>query len=228
MTPRCATRPRPILRRLATLALAVASLGAGGCMIANAIGAMAQSAHLTGSHAVEAKYRGLDGHGYAVLVSGHRAIEADYPGLVNAILDGVNRDLRENTKAVAYADSLNLIRFMNSRTDWRAMPPTELMELIDCDRLIVIELTEYRLHEPGNREVWEGLASGEVVVFERGSVYGDEPSFTEPITVGFPDSSMVLVDEIPANVVDNELRRRFSQRAAWLFYDHDEPNVITY
>ena len=44
--------------------------------------------------------------------------------------------------------------------------------------------------------------------------------------VTFPDNSGAHPDNLPAQHVFGELVRRFSDRTAWMFYDHEESRII--
>ncbi len=96
------------------------------------------------------------------------------------------------------------------------------------DRIILIELFEFRLNEPGNRHLWDGVAAGTVAVLETDGPFPDEYAFNRPISVGFPDAAGYGPDEMRASLVATVLVQRFSQRCAWLFYDHEEEYGIPF
>lgn len=227
-------RPEP--RRLAARALlaaaTLATLGSlGGCIVGAAIGGMAESYRRTGKHAVPAEYPGLRGKSYAVVVTADRIIQAQHPGLVGRITRTVNDRLAHpdnNVGASAFIPSQDLLNVLYETPQWPAMARGEVAKLLGVDRLIVIELFEYRLHEPGNQYVWDGAAAGSVAVYEADSGMPDDPIYEKSIRVAFPDGTGYMSTEISQATVTSELSRRFINRAAWLFYDHEEENVIPY
>ncbi len=224
------------LRRLAgraTLAIGAACVMAclGGCIIGAAIGGMAESYRRTGKHQVAAEYTGLQGKSYAVVVTADRVIQAQHPGLIGRVLTVVNDRLAHPDNGVgagAYIPSQDLLNVLYETPQWPAMSRGEVAELLGVERLVVIELFEYRLHEPGNKYVWEGVAAGSVAVYESDSGLPDDPIYEKALRVAFPDGSGHMSMDISRATVTSELSRRFINRAAWLFYNHEEENIIPY
>lgn len=208
------------------LALAIAALP--GCVIVGLIGAMAESAEHTGSTTYPADYEGLDNHSYAVVVSVDRVVEADNPGITARLTQLIDESLSANTRSTAHIPAGRMLAKLYAEPSWRALPRGELGEKLGVDRLVFIEVVEYRLHEPGNRYIWDGLASGLVEVYEIDSALPDDPMYGATISVSFPDRKGLLEEEIPGAAVTSELSRRFAERVSWLFYEHTEPNAITY
>ena len=199
-----------------------------GCQVVGIIGAMAQSAEELGSTVYPAEYDGLDERSYAVIISADRVIESDNPGITARLTQIIDRDLRANTLASAHIPAGRLLSKLYADPSWQALPRGELAEKLGVERLVVVELVEYRLHEPGNRYTWDGVASGVVEVYESESGLPDDPMFERTIAVAFPDRTGLLEEEIPREVITSELSRRFGERVSWLFYDHEEANAITY
>jgi len=216
-------------RLAATLALLLPALfAAPGCIAAALVGGMAQSAHESGSTSYPAEYTGLEGKSYAVVVSADRLIEADNPGIAARITQLVDSRLLEHAGATHHIPPARLLSFLYANPQWQALPRGELGEMLGVERLGLGELVEYRLHEPGNRYTWSGVASGYIEVYEIDSGVPDDPMFEASVAVSYPDQQGVLEEELPKAVVTSELSRRFGERAAWLFYAHEERNDLTY
>lgn len=223
---RPATGPIP---RLLTLALLLSAMVAmPSCAVVGAFGALAESARREGDTTYPAEYEGLDGFSYGVVISADRVIEADNPGITARLMQIIDRSLRENTQATAHIPAPKLLSQLYADPSWQALPRGEMGEKLGVDRLVIVEVVEYRLHEPGNRYTWAGVATGIVEVYEIDSGLPDDPAFERTIAVGFPDRQGLLEEEIPKQVVTSELSRRFAERISWLFYQHKEPNAITY
>ncbi len=221
--------PRPIGRVTVLLLISAAWLSfPAGCQLFGLVGAMAESAHRQGTTTYPADYTGLEGHSYAVVISADRMIEADHPGITTRLTQIIDRDLHANAGATAHIPPGRLISYLYANPGWQALPRGELGEQLGVDRLIIVELIEYRLHEPGNRYTWNGVASGIVEVYEIDSSLPDDPIYEHSIAVRFPDKEGMLEEELPRNVVTSELSRRFGQRVAWLFFEHEEKNDLTY
>lgn len=220
--------PRPIGPVLGLLTTVCLFFASSGCQLVGLVGAMADSAHRQGTTTYPADYDGLEGHAYAVVVSADRMIEADHPGITARLTQIIDRDLHANAGATAHIPPDRLISYLYANPSWQALPRGELGDRLGVDRLVVVELVEYRLHEPGNRYTWNGVASGIVEVYETDSALPDDPMYEHSIAVRFPDKEGMLEEELPRNVVTSELSRRFGQRVAWLFFTHEEKNDLTY
>lgn len=199
-----------------------------GCIIGAAIGGMAESYHRTGSSEIEAEYTGIEGHSFTVVVSTDRLIEGNNPGISARINQRVNDRLIQNAKPTFAIPSTDLLRVLYDTPQWPAMPRGEVANMLGVERLVVVEITEYRLNEPGNKYVWDGSASCLVSVHEADSPFPDDPVFEKAITVSFPDMSGLMSTEIPQAAVNTELANRITNRISWLFYTHEESNVIPY
>lgn len=219
-------------RRTIMVALALGSAGSlGGCIVGAAIGGMAESYQRSGTSNFQAEYADLAGHSFAVVVHADRGIQGDEPGLVTRLTSRVNDRIARNlmgTPGTAFIPSDRLLSVLYNNPQWPALPPSELGKMLGVERLVWIDLAEYRLNEPGNQYVWEGVAAGSVSVFDVNAPLADDPVFDRTLQVGFPDSSGFMRTEIPEAAVTSELSKRFVNRAAWLFYEHEEPNSIAY
>ena len=215
-------------RLIATLLLVLTLPAMQSCMVVGVIGAIAQTAEQQGWTTYPAEYEDLNDHSYAVIISADRMIESDNPGITSRLTQIIDGSLRENTLASAHIPAGRLLSKLYADPSWQALPRGELGEKLGVDRLVVVEIIEYRLHEPGNRYTWAGVASGVVEVYEIDSGLPDDPMFERTIAVNFPDRNGLLEEEIPEPVITSELSRRFGERISWLFYEHTEANAITY
>lgn len=226
---------RPPRRRLGVGATLVTLFAAaafqGGCVLGQLVGGMAASAQRTGTRTVTAKYAGLRDKSFAVVVYADRIIQADFPEVVGDLTVTIARRLAEQGTAVGasgYIPGERILEYQYSNPRWVVMPWRELGEQLGVDRLIIIELQEFRLNDPGNQYTWAGVASGAVRVLELDGPAPDAPIFQEHVTVRFPDQDGYGPMQIPGSTVRLALSKRFVDRASWLFYDHEEPNYPDY
>jgi len=199
-----------------------------GCVIGTAIGGMAESAHRTGKTEINAEYTGIEGHSFAVVVSADRLLEANNPGITARITQRLNDRLIQNANPSYAIPSQDLLTVLYNTPQWIAMPRGDVAEMLGVERLVVVELIEYALHEPGNQYIWDGSAAGMVTLYESDSGYPDDPVFEKAIRVKFPDSTGFMRTDIPEAAVTTELSNRLINRVAWLFYTHEESNIIPY
>ncbi len=214
------------------LTLSVA-LTLGGCVVGQLIGGMAASAEREGSRDVKAKYRGLTDKTFAVFIAADRTIQAEFPQIVPAFTQEITRRLSEHAGASGVLPADDVLQFQFQRPDWVAKSSSEIAKALEVERLVFIELDEFTLNEPGNRYEWRGIAAATISVIERDSAEGDTlssaaPAFREAVRVKFPDTQGQTMDNLAAQTVLSELSRRFCERSAWLFYDHQERNILKY
>jgi hypothetical protein len=213
---------------LTGFSLAVVS---GGCAIVGFGGAMVESYRRQSTRPVDAEYTNLEGKRWAVIVTANRIIQADHPQIVPYLNTRIVERLLEQQEQIAatgYVPAERVLAYIYENPRWIAMPRGELARQLGVDRLIIVELLEYRLHDPGNQYLWNGLATGTVGVIEADSPVPDEFAWERAIRVGFPDKTGVGPGDLPAQAVATALAGRFIDRASWLFYRHEEPYYPKY
>jgi hypothetical protein len=221
-------------RRTAGLLLGAALIGWGaGCSALGFLGAMEESRRRHSTRTVEGEYAGLKDRQWAVVVIADRYIEGEYPQIVPYLTAKITDQLsdpkaQEKIGAKGRIPGLALLKYLYEHPRWTAMPRSELAKQLGVDRLIVIELLEYRLNEPGNQYVWNGEATGTLGVCEADGPAPDEYAFQKAIKVTFPDKDGMGPNDLSSEAVATELARRFADRCAWLFYAHPEPYYPKY
>ncbi len=205
--------------------------GLGGCQL---VGGMAASYQETASHTVNATYRGLEGKSFAVLVSADRTIQGEHPGLVEFVATKMVERLSPASnvpRAGGFVTAADSVSYMARTPGWAAKPMLELgKDLGGVERLILVEIGEYRLTEPGNIYEWNGAAAANVSVFEldAGEAKSEMAALDRTITVTFPDKKSMTPADISQQVVTSALAGRIIDRASWLFYDHEEKIKMPY
>ncbi len=200
----------------------------GGLVGCEFIGFMAANAQREGSHEVKAKYSGLQDKSFAVVVNCDRSIQADHPELVVTLTREISRRLAESAGASGIFPADEVLAYQYRYPNWVAKTSEDLAKEFGVDRLITIDVAEYRLTEPGNPYIWAGTAIGTVNVTEADGSTPSLYTFRESVRVGFPDDTGVSPLEMPRDTVKLALTSRFVQRATWLFFDHEEKNVLKY
>ncbi len=200
-----------------------------GCVIGQLIGGMAASAHEAGSSDVPAQYTGLANHTYAVVATTDRAVQAEFPAIVPTIIQRLDLQLAENTGASGHIPGDDVIGYLANHPQWVAWSRARIAKELGVERIVFVEINEFRTNEQGNQYVWNGLVWGTVSVIEADPDNNtDQEVFHKDFQITFPDGGGYGPDDMSKQVVAGELLRRFIQRAAWLFYDHEEPNSLEY
>jgi hypothetical protein len=224
--------PSWIVRAAAAFAASLAvAITLSGCILGQAIGGMAASVQRTGTKTVAPKYAGLNGKSFAVVVYADRIIQADFPEVVGDLTVTIARRLAEQETLVGasgFVPGERILQYQYSNPRWVVMPWRELGEQLGVDRLIILELQEFRLNDPGNQYTWAGVASGAVRVIELDGPSPETPVFQETVTVRFPDEEGYGPMQMPASTIQLALSKRLVDRASWLFYEHEEANYPDY
>lgn len=216
----------PGLRRIgACVAAALLFIGGGGCQI---IGGIAYNIERTGSHEVNAEYEGLQGKRVVVLVAADRVILANYPQLTTQLTSFISQRLATDANVgTGVISPTAVLKYQFDHPRWLYKSYGELAKDFGVDRVVMIDLFEFRLNEPGNRYLWDGLAAAKIGVTEADGPSPDEFVYSKDISVSFPDKEAGPSDYSQSQV-ESVLRKRFVDRVVWLFYKHEEANVIPY
>ncbi|MEX2219018.1 MAG: hypothetical protein WD749_09685 [Phycisphaerales bacterium] len=230
--------PASLRRSVCACILAALLAPLGGCQVLGFGGAMMESYKRSSTKTVKAEYTGLEGKRWAVVVSADRVIQADYPNLVPALTAQITGRLADKPQqemigATGYIPPASILRFQYENPGWLAMSRGELAGKLGVDRLVMVELIEYRLNEPGNQYLWEGQATGTMAVFEAdggkgGGGRAETPAFEKPIRVSYPDTMGMGPQDLPAQAIAQTLVNRFVDRCTWVFYAHQEPYYPKY
>ena len=102
------------------------------------------------------------------------------------------------------------------------MPYSKLIEALDVDRLIIIDLIDYRTHEPGNRHIWQGVISANVGVVERKSLDPDSFAYYQNVSAVFPEDIAVGVVNASDEQIQLGMLTLFSKNTVNLFHKHEK------
>lgn len=225
-------RRQTVLRCSLVIVASLGLMAAGGCQF---FGFLAQNYQENTPKKVAAEYYGLAGQSFTVVVRAERSVLADFPGIADAISIRMNEGLRANLpetgegeEITGYIPPAQQLVWLSNHPRWRSMMPSELGESLQVSRLVMVELHTFRLHQPGNRFIWDGEASASVRVFEIDSVLPDDAVFESEVRVAFPTTSGRTSNDYTATQVSSVLLEYFSRRSTWLMFDHEEKRDLEY
>jgi len=212
-----------LVSRVATLSLLLLlPTLLSGCIVGQLVGGMIESERRTGSKTVDREYTGLEGKTFAVVVSADRVIQADHPEVVARLSQEIATRLAKHAGASGFVPGASVLQYQYNHPRWVTMTLGQLAKELEVERLVFVDLVEYRLNDPGNAYLWQGAAAGQIGVVEADSSFPDEFAFQKQIRVGFPDQEGLGPGDLPRAAVNTALANRFVDRAAWLFYSHEE------
>lgn len=218
------TRAR-VKRTLASLLAALFLVTVAGCEVLGIFGVMARTYQETGTHMVDAEYEGLADNDFAVIVSADRTIQGVHPELVTRLTQLITQQLAvvDRTDASGFVPAPSVLEFQLTNTDWGSWTYDQIAEEFGVNRLIVVDIQEFRLQMPGNQYVWDGVAIARVGVIEADSALPDDFTFNENVSVSYPDGRGFTKNDFPRRHVYGFLEKRLVDRITWLFYRHEEP-----
>lgn len=209
----------------ATVAAPLALLA--GCAALGMAGAVAESAHQAGSTRYPAEYAGLAGVSYAVVVAADRTAQNEFPALTPSLMQRIDALIASSAGASGHIPGDEVTRYLANHPQWTTWPRSELPKALEVDRVVFVEVNEFRTNLPGNEYVWDGLAWASVSVIEAGG-QADATPFRKDIRVKFPDQTNVTSANMDRTAVASVLVKRLTDRVSWLFFEHVEPNSIEY
>lgn len=201
------------------LLLVLSMLTAAGCNIA------AWAAHGAAggkrTYHVKAQYLGLENQRVAVMVAADEYTLFQAPGAPLKVSRAVSSRIAANVPGVTVVPPRDVMKFQQENPYWTAVPYGELVAKLDVDRIVLIDLIEYRTHEPGNAHVWQGMATGEIGVVEAEAEDPDNFAFATTVRAQFPEQSAIGMLNTDNETVELGLLVTFARDAGGLFFDHE-------
>jgi hypothetical protein len=178
-----------------------------GCAVGKLVGGMASSEDAQRLIETPAKYSGLDNRSVAVIVQTDYSTLFEHPGLVTTVTGGVTARIGKWGNNVQVLDPQQVLNWQYRTPQWAALPFGEICAQLNVDRVVFIDILEYRLHPPGNRYLWDGEAVARVGV----------------IVSRFPNMEGLGIESADRSQIETGLLSDFVKRNAWLFHLHYEP-----
>jgi hypothetical protein len=201
----------------ARLAIPAVLLAALGCEIP---GIIAYAVSGEPKQKVAAQYVGLEGRSFAVLVSADADTLFYLPDAPSVISQAVSRQIATDVTGTRPVNPRQIARFQEENPYWMSVPPGRLLERLDVERLIIVDLVQFDLHEPGNSHVWKGLAVAHVSVVERENAATNRIAYTTTTRTEHPPDNPIGVLETDAESFRLALLSGFARDVARLFHDH--------
>ena len=207
---------RPAAARAGLVALVLLALAAtqGGCWLA----ATAFGGEKT--YVVEPQYTGLRGESLAVLVAADEYLLFTQPRAPQILSRAISNEIAAHVAGVRVANPQQVAAFQARNPYWTTTPYTDLIQRLEVDRLIIVDLAEYRLHEPGNKHVWRGVIAAGVSVAEAERPDPDQLAFSTTVRASFPEGREIGLVNADTETVELATLKLFARRVGRLFYEH--------
>lgn len=208
-----------IKRILAIGVLAIASAGLNGCNVAGYVGYVAAAEQ---EIKVTAEYAGLQNQSVAVLVNADMGILYRFPQTQLEIGTAVTRELAGNVPGITVLDARQVVEYQTRNIYWSTATYSQIARALGVQRIVVIDVQDYRLHEPGNAVMYRGVISARVEAAEADSARPDDAVYSTMVTVAFPPDRPEGVPDANAMAIRKGVLDSFARTVGWKFYDHSE------
>lgn len=214
-------RPHLILRCVTACLLIAAVFASIGCnwaaYVANAAGGGDKMVD------VAPQYTRLGGKRIAVLVATDPYLHAREPDATLNITRAMSVALAQELPDATLVAPTQLAKYMEQNPYWFTAEYDRLAQELNVDRLVIVDVAEYRNHEPGNQYIWQGTITAHVGVYEAGTD-ANRLAFAAPVSAVYPQSSVGYV-EGSAESIEAGTLALFTRDAAGLFYKHQVPEA---
>jgi len=208
-----------VVPALLTLVVVVLS----GCAAAHLFGGMQQNFEYQKQIEVLPEYDDLANRTVAVVVTADMALQYEDPTLVPKIADGVSRRITRDVEGARVLPSGTVVAWQYRTPQWEALPYGDIAKELNVDRVVYIDLYEYRLNPPGNSWEWEGVAAANVGIIEREGLITDDFAEDFHVVAQFPREKYITRENATRQTIEFGLLSEFIKRSAWLFHTHLEP-----
>lgn len=219
------------MTRRATIAIAAALSGAAGaaaallagCEIFPLVGGMAQNFEYQKLIEVHPQYAGLENHKTAVLVSTDYAVLYEHSDIPLTISANVSNTIATKVPGATIVSPAVVLEWQFRTPSWQALTYSEMATVLKAERLVIVDIQEFRLNPPGNQWLWEGACSAQIHVVEAGGIDPDSFADSFGIEVEYPGISGVSREQATSSAIKTGVLAQFCQKTSWLFYQHLEP-----
>ncbi|MDA1008238.1 MAG: hypothetical protein O2800_04450 [Planctomycetota bacterium] len=203
--------------------IAGASLMLSGCFLPGLVAFTSDNVERSKNVEILAKYSGLENHTAAVLIHADMTVQYDHPVAVANMSLNLASKLQSEVAGLRLLDQRLTLEWMHRNPSWVTMPLSEVAMELDVERLVIIDLYEFRLHPPGNRWQWEGVAAANIGIVEADGLDPDAHADEFNIVATFPDVDGLAREAATWQQIELGLQKTFLDSTAFLFYDHVVP-----
>ncbi len=199
-----------------------------GCAIGKLVGGMMQNEEYQKLKETHPVYDGLENKRVAILVDVDMVTLYEHPDIAVTLAANVARRVATNVPGATVMSPAFVSEWQFRTPQWNTVPYSEIAERLDVDRLVHIDVYEFRLHPPGNQWLWDGVCTANIGIIERDGFDPDNYADMFNVSVAFPDMTGVTRENATAVGVKQGLLTLFTRKTSWLFFTHLEPKHPKY
>jgi hypothetical protein len=172
---------------------------------------------------VTGEYDGLANQKVGVIVAAGPDIEMRFPTAGYEVSTVISQRIADNVPGAVVLDPKQIEQFKLRNIYWTTNTPSDIAEALGVDRLVYVDLDEYRIREPGNSVMFMGVINARMQVFESDGPTPDDAAYATVVGATYPRNAKVGVPEADPNTIRLGVLDQFSRAAAGKFYEHEEP-----
>jgi hypothetical protein len=176
---------------------------------------------------VVAQYRDLSKKKVALVTIAHDRISKQIPVNLSKSVQKSLIKVKDEIPGITLLSQGKVEQFKKKNPHWQtpAVTPEDWLKGLGVQRLVMIDLTEFRTHDEGNINVLRGRAAGTVAVYQVEDADPNQPIyFNNEIQIRFPEKAKVGGVPGPNPKAEKKIREglysKLSEEVAGLFYDH--------
>ncbi|MBI1370801.1 MAG: hypothetical protein GC162_19380 [Planctomycetes bacterium] len=208
-------------RRFCMMLLGLVLAGAlGGC---EAVAWVAQGVTPTPPPIdVKAEYAALDNQRVAVLVDAKLETLFEHPMAQLEIAQALTTQLAASVPGVQVVDAKQVVEFQQRNIYWNTSTYSDLAKRLNVNRLVLIDISDYRLHEPGNMHLWRGTITGTVSVAATDSDHPNDLAYSTVVTAAYPPDKPMGAVNADERTIRLGMLDLFTRGVVGKFHDHKE------
>ncbi len=173
---------------------------------------------------LKAKYTDLANRRVAVVVSVSDYTDFNYPDARPFITREISRRIVAGVPGATVSDPQAILDWQKDNPYWATRTPSAIIEQLKVDRLVLVEIGQFRTHEPGDKYVMRGMITATVNIIEAEAADPDNFAASYNRTVMFPRNKDTDIGVAGPTVSEEAIAMKtmvwFCEETAGLFYDH--------
>jgi len=163
------------------------------------------------------EYLGLANQRVAVMVSAAPTVVVQSTEAPEHLMTAIAQKIAVNVEGVRLADPRQVAKFQQDNPAWTVTPYGTLLDRLGVQRLVVVDLADYRLHEPGNIHMWQASAIAHVSVAAADDAHPNNPVYSTTVNVQYPPDQPLGALEGNTAGMELGLNDALARRIAMLF-----------
>ncbi len=171
---------------------------------------------------VKAEYCRLENERVAVLADVPIGVLYSFPGARLNLCEVVSTELSKRISGIYVVPAKQIIGFQRRNIYWNTKTYSQLAGELGVTRIILLEVSSYRTHEPGSADLYRGVIASSVGVAETDGSRPNDMAYRSIVSVSFPEYTSLPIPNTTSATVEKEMLKMFGAKVVGKFADHKE------